>query len=603
MNILYLISIIILFTTVILIKKSDKKINFMANFIITVVAFMCYQSIIAYFLDLAKIPITLLTISLINIMVIAILWVIHYFKIKKFQNYNIKKSDIIFLVVLLIVNIPILYKEYGLLENFRYISTDAVVHSQAAITFSKSDFLLDSMTNWEAINPTFMISSYVNDGLLMKAFENIIGEFNLYKIYMFTDISYYLMIGYIFYLLLTSSKKCDTKTKYILAGIISILFMIGYPLNSIITGFHYFTLGILEFITILYVVKILYKEDKKISYILLFLLNTGIMLTYNFIAPIIYLSEFIYCIFESRKKQEKLINKKNIIELFTIFIIPGLIGLSFFFLPRIIEKIVLENQQQLWIDGYIYINYWSNIIVFIPFIIYYIIEKAKEKELNFETIMLFVIVIFMIILFIGLAAGYVSTYYFMKPYFILNCIVLLLFFKGLCTIIDKIKIGKIISITFVSLYCLILIANLLLVNIDAYDFKVYNESYKKIFDIYNSNKAIMKYLQNNFVEDRIDTLKYIYENKLIEEQNLLYLGNYIDNFLFKMFFTYENREGIDNPNLKEHIQKWNEGEYEYLVVFLKKTYLDYYSEILELQKSEMIFETENCVIYQYVNRK
>ena len=123
----------------------------------------------------------------------------------------------------------------------------------------------------------------------------------------------------------------------------------------------------------------------------------------------------------------------------------------------------------------------------------------------------------------------------------------------------------------------------------------------KIFDIYNSNKAIMKLVQNSFTKDRMEALKYIHENKLIENQNLLYLGNYIDNFLFKMFFTYENREGIDKPNVSEHIQKWNQGQYEYLAIFLKKTYLNYYSNELELQNSEIIFETENCAIYKFKN--
>ncbi len=601
MNIIYLISINILLITIILIKKIDKKINIISSIIITIIAFMCYQTIIAYLLDLMKTPITLFNMSIINIILITILWVVYFFKIKKFQSYTIKKRDIIFLIILLIINIPILYRQYGILENFRYISTDSVMHCQAAITFSKSDFLLDSMKNWEAINPTFMIASYVNDGLLMKALVNIIGEFNLYKVYMFTDISYYFMIGYVFYLLITSSKNCNRKSKYILSYVISILFMIGYPLNSIITGFHYFTLGILEFITILYIIEILHGENKKIMYILLFLLNTAIMLTYNLLAPIIYLAEFFYFIYEKIKVKEKLLTKKSILELIIIFIIPGIIGLSFFLLPRILENIVLENQQQLWIDGYIYINYWSNIIIFIPFVIYYIFNKIKNKKINIEMITLFTICSFMFLLLIGLFTGYVSTYYFMKPYFLLNAILLILFYKSLCLIIDRLKLGKIFSLIFISLYCIILILNIIFVNIDPNGFKTYNESYKKLFDIYNSNKAVMKLIQNEFTEDRIETLKYIYENKLIEKQNLLYLGDYIDNFLFKMFFTYENREGIDKPNINEHIQKWNKGEYEYLVVFLKKSYLNYYSKVLRLQNSKIIFETENCAIYEFAN--
>ena len=87
---------------------------------------MCYQTIIAYFLDLVRIPITLFNMSIINIILITILWVVYFFKIKKFQSYTIKKRDIIFLIILLIINIPILYRQYGILENFRYISTDSV---------------------------------------------------------------------------------------------------------------------------------------------------------------------------------------------------------------------------------------------------------------------------------------------------------------------------------------------------------------------------------------------------------------------------------------------------------------------------------------------
>ncbi len=599
MSILYFITVLVLFITVMLIKKTDKKLNFIGSIIITIIAFMSYQTILAYFLDLVKIPITLLTISIVNIIAILILWTLYYFKIKQFQKYTLKKQDVIFIIILMIVNIPILYKEFGALENFRYISTDSTMHCQAAITFSKSNFLLDSMPYWEAVNPTFMIASYVNDGLLMKALIGVIGGFNLYKIYQFTDISYYLMIGCIFYLLLTSSKRCNTNLKYFVAYIISIIFMIGYPLNSTITGFHYFTLGILEFIAILYVIKNLYEENKTITYILLFLLNTTIMLTYNLLAPIIYVAEFFYVVYSWKQKVEKIFSKKHILEILILFIIPGMIGLSFFLLPRIFGDIVLENQQQLWIDGYIYINYYSNIIIFIPFLIYYIIEKVKENKLNIELITLFSIVIFIVLLFVGLSMGYVSTYYLMKQYFILNMIVLVLFYKVICRIIDSSSTEKILAVLLVGFYSIMLIINLLFINVGAYDFTNKNENATKIFDIYNSNKAIMKLVQWYFTDDRMDAIEYIYENQLIDGQNLLYLGDYVDNFLFKMFFTYENREGIDKNNVQEHIEKWNEGKYEYLVVFLKQTYLDSYTNNLNLENSEIIFETENCVIYKW----
>ena len=600
MGIFYLVSIIVLITGALLLKKTENKQNFISSLCLSIIGFLCYQTMLAYFLDLVKIPISLLTMGTINTIIFAVLIGITIFKKKQIQKYTIKMQDIVFLIIMLIINIPILYKEFGVLENFRYTSTDSVMHCQSAITFSKGDFLLDSMTNWEAINPTFMIAGYVNSGMFMKALVGFIGEFNLYKVYMFMDILYYLMIGYVFYLLLTSSTKVISTGKYILAFIISIIFMIGYPLNSVITGFHYFTLGLLEFISIIYVIKEILLQSRKTAYVLLFLLNTAIMLTYNLFAPIMYLAEFIYFIYQARINKEKIFSKKFILKILVILVIPGIIGVSFFILPRILGNIVLENQQQLWIDGYIYINFWSNMIIFIPFAIYYIIKKAKENKMNIEIITYFVICLFMILFYLGLALGYVSTYYFMKLYYLIDILLLVIFFRSICKIIDTGKIGKVISGLVIATYSILLIGNLIFVNVGAYDFKDEKENFSKIFDIYNTNNGIMKYVQSMFTDDRMDVLKYIYDNNLIEGQNLLYLGDYVDNFIFKMFFTYENREGIDKPNVEEHIQKWNTGKYEYLVVFLKNTYLEYYSNVLDLQNSKIIFESPNCVIYEFV---
>ena len=600
MGIFYLLSVVLLIIGILLFKKTENKQNFISSLCLTIIGFLCYQTIVSYFLDLIRIPISLFTIGILNILICAILIGITVFKKKQIQKYFVKKQDVIFLIIMLAINLPILYKEFGPLENFRYTSTDSVMHCQAAITFSKGDFLLDSMSNWEAINPTFMIAGYVNSGMLMKALVGFIGEFNLYKVYMFMDILYYLMIGYVFYLILTSSKKVNSIGKYILSYIISIVFMIGYPLNSVITGFHYFTLGLLEFITIIYVIKAIEPQAKSMAYVLMFLLNTGIMLTYNLFAPIIYLAEFIYFIYQTKMNKEKIFSKKFILTILTILVIPGIIGVSFFVLPRILENIVLENQQQLWIDGYIYINYWSNMLIFIPFAIYYIIKKAKENKMNMEIITFLVICLFMILFYLGLALGYVSTYYFMKLYYLLNILLLVLFFKSLCMMANNRKIGKIISGTVVAVYSILLIGNLIFVNVGAYDFQNEKENIGKMFDIYNTNKGIMKYVQTIFTDDRMDALEYIYDNNLIKGQNLLYLGDYVDNFIFKMFFTYENREGIDKPNIEEHIQKWNDGQYEYLVVFLKDVYLQYYSKVLDLQNSKILFESPNCVIYKFV---
>ena len=111
-------------------------------------------------------------------------------------------------------------------------------------------------------------------------------------------------------------------------------------------------------------------------------------------------------------------------------------------MPRILENIVLKNQQQLWIDGYIYKNFWSNMYIFIPFVIYYIIKRAKDNKMSIETVTFLTICAVMILFYLGWTIEYVSTYYFMKLYYLLNFILLVLFYRSLCLIAEKGKIGK-----------------------------------------------------------------------------------------------------------------------------------------------------------------
>lgn len=83
MNILYLSSVVILIITFLLFKKTDKKLNLISSFCITIILFLAYQAILAYFLDLIKIPISLYTMSVINISII----------IRTLDSYNFKNKE------------------------------------------------------------------------------------------------------------------------------------------------------------------------------------------------------------------------------------------------------------------------------------------------------------------------------------------------------------------------------------------------------------------------------------------------------------------------------------------------------------------------------
>ena len=88
--------------------------------------------------------------------------------------------------------------------------------------------------------------------------------------------------------------------------------------------------------------------------------------------------------------------------------------------------------------GYIYINYYSNIILLLPLVIYYVYKKIKDKSgLSFEIILLLLNVIFIELLIIGILVERVSVYFTMKNYYALWIVLIFTNFKGLMNVYEK----------------------------------------------------------------------------------------------------------------------------------------------------------------------
>lgn len=112
MEILYCLIALVLFLSSILVKKTDKKISIITTVAITAILALCYNIFVCYILDKIKIPITLLSLTIINLAISAG-FIIKIAKDKQIQQYTIGKRDIIFTIILLAVILLIAYKEFG----------------------------------------------------------------------------------------------------------------------------------------------------------------------------------------------------------------------------------------------------------------------------------------------------------------------------------------------------------------------------------------------------------------------------------------------------------------------------------------------------------
>lgn len=495
MEIIYALTLLTLLILHILVYKTKTKQNILKWFAISIMLMFCYNILICVILSFIGISSNLLNLSTINLIVIAIL-IYTIRKNKKIQKYFINKMDIIALLLMIIITIAITICYYGFPINIKSHITDAAVHYFSANEFYNNSQLLFK-ENSDIMNlfdlQFLMPGSYINTGILFKILAPIVSNTYFSIAFIIFNLFIWFLSGILMYSLLSKNKHKE-KDK-ILPLVFAIIYMLAYPLDSLFSGFSYLTLGLNIIITILIVCQ--EKINKNLKNILLFLLNFGIMFTYYYFAPIVYLAIFLQIIHDSIKKKEKLLNINNIVRIVTTLIIPGLFGIIYFVIFQMIKYSGLPEEGYigiLGIQGDIYKNLFTNICIFL---ILSLIIIFKKKTLNIESKMLILNIIFTGILFIGMKQNIVSEYYYYKTYYLLWIFVICVAFR----FVDYIKYKhKIITYLCVIAYCICIPISIILKNnLLFFDIYLYNSESSRddLLLIKNNELEIFEYYNNN----------------------------------------------------------------------------------------------------------
>ncbi len=493
MNIIYLIITFIMIILHILIYKKEEKQNLLKWIAITIVINFCYNIFICVILSFIKIPSTLITLSILNT-IISIILGIKIYKDKKIQKYEINKIDILALIIMGIIVIATVIKQYGIPINIKHEITDATVHYFVADEFYHESELLfngnsDVLGLWDV--DFFMPGAYINTGILFKIFSGVISETYFCQLYFIFDISIWFLSGILMYVFLSKNKK-------IVPLIFSIIYMLGYPLNSLLSGFSYLSLALDIIIAIL----IVNREDinKYYKIILMFLLNFGMFFSYYFFAPVVYLAVFLQIIIEIKKNKEKIFSKENIIKILYILILPGTIGILYFVVFQFLKfgtNPVTNSADLISTFGIIYANFIGNILIFILLSIYQIVYCIKNKKIKLENIMLILSIIFLVVLYIGTETRKVSSYYYYKTYYLIWPLVIGAGYFGIEHIIDK---RKIIPYLCIGVYCIGIITTI-----------ITKQSFY-VFDIFRENTRLIQTENTIISTDELELLDYYNTN-------------------------------------------------------------------------------------------
>ena len=443
MNIIYILTSLALIISYLLLNKSEKKENLIHSVIISVILFLTYNIFITQIMFFVHLKSTLLNLAIVNIAFSAV-FITKEIKTKTIQKYYINKLDIIAVIIILGLAITIVIMNYGTNIAVKHAVTDAATHYFASDDFYRYSTLFsrESSDTIKWLNtPYLMTGAYVNTGIFLKLFKGIIDETFLVKLYFIFDMFIWMLSGLLMYTALSTNFK--NKKHQILALVLTIFYMLAYQLNSLFAGFSYLGVGLDIIIGIIIIMKSEIKTNYKISS--LFLLNLGIMFSYYYFAPVLFLAEFWYILVTNKKQNIKIFSKQNIFEILIALVIPGLIGVIYFIGYPLMQanNKAFDYVGAIATDGFIYEDLIMNIFPYLLLSEVYIIYIAFKKKNTFIDKLLYLTVIFTLLIYMLMKLEFVSSYYYYKIYYMLFLVLTVSSYEILKIFVDK---GKNVTI-------------------------------------------------------------------------------------------------------------------------------------------------------------
>lgn len=421
MRIIYLVSLVLLFLSLILFKRSDKKSNVIISIIYTSCIIYFFDLIVAAFLSFLNIKNTLFMFSLVNYLISFLLYLINKHKYKKisFQKYYLNKKELICFIIIIVLCLIYGAFRYSFFTSTNYRISDATVHFKMSYDYKNYMKLFDK----GYFDPFYGFSNsmygfYVPCGIMMNALPfKATVSFNIF------NTCFLCLLSLSFFATLLIMKKDDKHNVFVM--VLTLLYTLAYPLNYSLFGFGYLGPGILASTLIILTWKMILKYNDNYLYVFLFLFNFGLFTSYYLFVPAVFLAEGLFMIYLFVKGKYSL--KKLFICGFLCLIIPTLYG--FFYLINHEGFGAGEAINSYSIDGFSYKNLIGNYVLLLLPLILSIFLQVKKRKVDFDLSFLICVVLYIIGTFIFIGSGYVSPYYFYKSYYILWIVVNLFMFK------------------------------------------------------------------------------------------------------------------------------------------------------------------------------
>ena len=449
-------------------------------------------------INVIHIPVNLVTFGIFDLVAAVYFWLPVYKK-KETQKYIYGIVDVIFLILVVVAVVWFARNRYyGFHLSINYKTVDPAPRFREAMDFV-NDQSISRMFYAQVVNGT-MIE-------LLAPFERVDYY---YRFYVLSDVVQLLMSGVMFFGVI----RKYIKGKFLAAGVIaSLIFLLGYPLNSTIYGFTYLGMS-LTLVAMLFVVTDLFMEERLTKWFHIFLLMLGchaMFQCYALFMPVTYLA-IIFAIFLKQYRKKILISKDTVVTCLAVFLFPCISGLWYTYMDVFVKDDVSVGSA-ISAEGAIYRDLYSNFLPFLPLAIYgfvKLIQSRKNKMISWFAPFFAAFTLGMF----GLAYHNrsVSTYYLYKDYYMLWLIVCALAFYG---VYRMTKEARVVTACYIGTWAFVL-----LFYVSGLENRIYNNNNLFMDSIkgpqYNDlvcfNLNTMK--EPPYAEPRMAMAHYVYEELL-----------------------------------------------------------------------------------------
>lgn len=496
MSSIFILIFILAYFGMLFVKKTEHKLNAIVWMIITVFAEICLGSFLCSFVALTPIRITLITSCVVYGIIALTSWLYIILK-KEHQKFYINVLDVICVVIIIGFVVSFAIKTFGNKINFTFWNSDPAVHFENAMYY----------VNNHKLSGMWFASYYL--GTLIEIFRPFIQQVNYYKVLILADQIALVMQALMFFVLIRESMT--NIWKRVIGMGICLLYICGYPMLCTYQGFFYWGICVSIIAFLVYMVRC-YRSKEIYRFVSSLYMMCGcfaVFICYMLFAPVVYVSVFLSLVAVA-KKEGKVFTWSNVILALRIFLVPCALGLYFCYFQWFLSN-GMSAAGVLTLDGGIYSELYINFIIWLPFILYWLVNRFRDKKITENEIFLVVIFAFIIFLFILVYNHKASTYYYYKLYYPLWLIVFTIFPYAVFELWERQR-SMVISLVIIIVFLAVMQFGhceekvLQRTNLTTWDHS------KQFFDLYTMNEEYSKCKYGLYDARLLDSCQYVIKN-------------------------------------------------------------------------------------------